>query len=383
MFDIWRYFCYGEKKHLWRVYLWMALGTLTKGPIAVAVPLIASLSYLLLSKESIEKYKAYINPVGWLIYLACVAPWLIAVYLEQGTGFFEGFILEHNVKRFSSTREDHGGSLFYYVLILPLIVLPFSGLIFSWLRRSVAYWQDPFKRFLALWFAVIFVVFSLSKTQLPHYILNACIPLFILFVCGKGLCKRNHWLYLFPLFIALVLFVLPLIIGFAAKNTGGFDGAMMSRHEQVFDHLYSGAAILLMVSVLAVLVLPRLQNWQRLVCIGLLLNLFTFNSFARVASKMQQEPLHQIIKYLEETLPNTEVVAYRMHMPSFSLYRNRITPLRAPKPGELAITRVDRLKELDTAINGSPIKILFRSGGLILLKVLPPEGKDPFLGVET
>jgi 4-amino-4-deoxy-L-arabinose transferase-like glycosyltransferase len=37
-----------------------------------------------------------------------------------------------------------------------------------------------FERFLVLWFVVVFVFFSSSGTQLPHYLLYGCTPVFIL-----------------------------------------------------------------------------------------------------------------------------------------------------------------------------------------------------------
>ncbi len=375
MFDMWRYFSYRKSKHLWRVYFWMALGTLTKGPIAVFVPLATSLSYILLNRQVAQYYKVYFNPVGWLIYLATVAPWLFAVYLQQGSGFFEGFIVEHNLKRFSDTRENHGGSLFYYVAALPFILLPLSGLIFCALRRLKTFWQTPLCRFLLLWFSVIFVVFSFSKTQLPHYILNACVPLFLLFALSRGLTRGRAWLFALPVAITALLFLLPSIIASIAGGADNFDGAMLSRHAEVFNHQYSGAAILLIAVIGSIILLPGLQNWQRLSLIGLSLNIFIFTAFASVASGFQQQPLHQIMAYLEEKAPNQQVVAYRMHMPSFSVYREQITPLRAPQSGELAITRVDRLKQLHAELSGKPTKILFQSGGLLVLEVDPEDAR--------
>ena len=383
MFDIWRYFSYKKPSHLWRVYLWMALGTLTKGPIAVFVPLVTSLSFLILNKQVAQYYKTYFNPIGWAIYLATVAPWLVAVYLEQGAGFFEGFILEHNLKRFSDTRENHGGTLFYYWLALPFILLPFSGFIVSLLRQIKNLWQKPLCRFLLLWFVVVFTVFSFSKTQLPHYILNGCVPLFLLFALSKGLTKRRYWLYALPLAVTALLFLLSPIIANVANGADNFDGAMLSRHTEVFSHQYTGAAILLIATISSVIFLPRLQNWQRLSLIGLSMNMFIFTAFASVASGFQQQPLHHIMAYLEERASGQQVVAYRMHMPSFSVYREKITPLRAPAPGELAITRVDRLKELHKTLQGAPTKIVFQSGGLVLVEVAKAESEQDTEGEDS
>jgi hypothetical protein len=47
IFDIWRYFQTPAKPLVIRIYLWMALATLTKGPVGVVVPLLTSLVFLI------------------------------------------------------------------------------------------------------------------------------------------------------------------------------------------------------------------------------------------------------------------------------------------------------------------------------------------------
>jgi hypothetical protein len=39
-------------------------------------------------------------------------------------------------------------------------------------------------------------------------------------------------------------------------------------------------------------------------------------------------------------------VQWKLHQPSFAVYRGEPTPRRAPKPGELALVRVDQLTKL-------------------------------------
>ncbi|SMF31727.1 4-amino-4-deoxy-L-arabinose transferase [Alteromonadaceae bacterium Bs31] len=386
LFDIWRYFQQSGREQkpnntiILRVYLWMALATLTKGPVGIVVPLLTSLIFLISSKADRKLYKAYINPLGWLIFIATVAPWLIAVYLEQGAGFFEGFIVEHNLKRFSSTRENHGGTLLYYVFTLPLIVLPFTGLLGSVFKPIKRHWQDPLSRFLLIWFAIYFVIFSFSKTQLPHYILNGCVPLFILFARARNLHNHLRWISVFPLLFILLLLFLPQIVAVAVQDAKSYDAAVLSRHEEIFTPAYSIFAAIALAIMLAVAFLPKLRTWQRLVLMGLTLNVFGFTAFASVASQFQQQPIHGAIAFLQEREQNLGkeeiIVAYRMHMPSFSVYRKKITPLRAPEVNELVMTRVDRLKSLEkhttNNLNGATLTKVWQEGGLLILEVKAP-----------
>jgi hypothetical protein len=58
-------------------------------------------------------------------------------------------------------------------------------------------------------------------------------------------------------------------------------------------------------------------------------------------------------------------VQWEFSAPSVSVYRRRITPSRPPQPGELAITRVDRLDRLS---RGVPLEPLFQEGGVALVR---------------
>lgn len=381
LFDIWRYYRLHAQQSptqgvLVRVYLWMALATLTKGPIGVAIPLLVSVLFFASSRVDKTFYKAYFNPLGWVVYIATVAPWLVAVYLEQGLGFFEGFIIEHNLKRFSSTRENHGGTLLYYVVTLPIIVLPFTGLLGGVFKPVIKHWKDPLNRFLLIWFCIYFLLFSFSKTQLPHYILNGCVPLLIMFARQTRIFNKRSWFTLFPLSFMGLLVALPFVIPTIAEHSKGYDGASLSRYAEVFTPGYTIASVIALLVMIAFVFLPLLRTWQRLVLIGLTLNIFVFSTFAPLASDFQQTPVHEAIAFLKkrtvEQGHEETIVAYRMHMPSFSVYRKKITPLREPSPGELVLTRVDRIDSLNFHLSKSydhiELEPLWRFGGLTILR---------------
>lgn len=394
MFDMWRYFHSIQHAHTtrttmpvktaipakeWmffkhniltiRIYLWMALATLTKGPVAIAVPLVVSLIYLLSSRAPFAFYRAYIHPIGWLTYIAVVSPWLYAVYLSQGSGFFEGFIIEHNIKRFTSTRENHGGSLLYYFIILPIILVPYSGLLGSVCKRSITHLQQPLTRYLCIWFTVIFALFSLSKTQLPHYILNGCVPLFVLIAVHVNLHNKNRWALWVPIAFMMLLTSIPWILPIAHELTDGFVAAMLSRHHEAMPPHYVITSVVCLTLIIAVALLPQLRTWQRLTISGIVLNFFIFTMLVKFISGLQEAPVHHAIQFLKNRGGDETVVSFRMHMPSFSVYRQKITPLRAPGVGEIALTRIDRIHKLQQP--HTQYQQLFESGGLVLLKRQP------------
>jgi 4-amino-4-deoxy-L-arabinose transferase-like glycosyltransferase len=233
----------------------MGLGTLTKGPVAVLLPFLVSALFFLSAHRFRDWVRAVLDPAGWLLFLLLVLPWHLAVYVQKGPGFLQGFYVHHNLERFSQTFEGHGGSIGYYFLALPLSLLPFTGWFVSVLGSWRQAGHETLDRFLWLWFAVVFVLFSLSETQLPHYLLYGATPLFVLMARYRSTLASPSLTYL-PSSVMLVVFLL----------------------------------------------LPELTA--------------------------------------------ATVVAYRIGMPSFSVYRGGATPHRRPQPGEVAFTRIDRLAEL-------------------------------------
>ncbi len=373
LFDIWRYIQYKRSPYLFRIYFWMALGTLTKGPVAVVVPLGVSTIYLFSQRQIIQYLRCYLDIRGWLIFIAVVSPWLVSVYLEQGTGFFQGFIVEHNLKRFSATRESHGGSIFYYIAALPFILMPLSGLLYFVGKNTKKLIGMELERFLLIWFLLIFIIFSMSKTQLPHYILNSCVPLIILLATVAKLNNESRWTPIFAFGVALVFVFLPEVLAYASLHSDEYEAAALSNYQEALPAYYRVFALMLLSLIGLVWVLPKLLTWQRLALCGLLLNVFVFTQIVGIASQIQQRPIHQAIAFLDQHHRDAVVVAYKMHMPSFSVYREKITPLRAPKPGEIALVRVDRIKRLQTHLGQQPHKIIFQSGGLALVSVYPEE----------
>ena len=196
LFDVWRHLESGARAPLLRAFLWMGLGALTKGPVALIVPAAVSLLYCASRGEWLRWARMVFNPLGWLLLVAIVAPWYLHAYARHGQDFIDGFIMRHNVQRFSGSLEGHGGSAFYYVLAVPLLLLPWSGLFFMALGRLREAFKDPLQRFLWLWFAFVLGFFSLSGTKLPHYVLYGCTPLFILIGLVAALAERDKVLTL-------------------------------------------------------------------------------------------------------------------------------------------------------------------------------------------
>jgi 4-amino-4-deoxy-L-arabinose transferase-like glycosyltransferase len=108
---------------------------------------------------------------GLVLFAVIALPWYVAMLARDGWAFVEGFFLKHNVSRFGATLQGHAGSLVYYFPVLIAWTVPYTALLVVALRRLRAVWRDDLQLYLLLWFAFVFVFFSLSGTKLPHYLL--------------------------------------------------------------------------------------------------------------------------------------------------------------------------------------------------------------------
>jgi len=235
MFGIYDFFCACRqglartqtRRLLFGVYAALGLGFLAKGPVAVFFPLLISGLFFVSAGAWRDWLKAVFFWPGWLLFLAIVVPWHVAVYLDQGDAFFRGFYLKHNINRYADTFEGHGGRWWYYFAVLPFILLPFTGWLLAIVGRLVSQLRQTdsealFERFLILWFAVVFAFFSFSGTQLPHYLLYGCTPIFIL-LARHRLDFERRWLAFVPVILfALLLAALPEVLAFAASKATRF-----------------------------------------------------------------------------------------------------------------------------------------------------------------
>ena len=120
-FDLWRHVETRAKAPLRWAALWAALGILDKGPIALLVPGGAIVVWAIVSREWKPILRAVSDPLAWLILVGIAAPWYVYALHRHGQAFVDGFVMKHNVGRFTGTLEGHAGGPFYYAIALPLI----------------------------------------------------------------------------------------------------------------------------------------------------------------------------------------------------------------------------------------------------------------------
>lgn len=158
-------------------YIAIGFGTLAKGPIAGLMPLLIVAAFLTLMRE--WRHWHLFHPFkGAAIALAVALPWYITVGMLTDGVWLEGFLLHHNIDRFTDTMQSHHGFPGLYLITVFIGWFPWSGLLAAalWFGawRIELLREQPLRLFMLCWIGVYILFFTVSRTQLPNYVL----PLF-------------------------------------------------------------------------------------------------------------------------------------------------------------------------------------------------------------
>jgi 4-amino-4-deoxy-L-arabinose transferase-like glycosyltransferase len=175
----------GKRIYLAAFYIFMALGTLAKGPVAPFLAFVVIVFYAFATRESRLVLKTLWLP-GILLFCAIALPWYIAVQ-TRNPEFFREFIVEHNLGRFSRNLYHHTEPFWYYLLVIVIALLPWTVFSIAAFNQSIrSEWaerksstaprhslENHFGIFACCWLVAPVVFFSISQSKLPGYILPA------------------------------------------------------------------------------------------------------------------------------------------------------------------------------------------------------------------
>ena len=209
-------------------YLALAGGFLAKGPIAWT-PLL-TLAAMKLFVGDVEPAKRFKFARGILLMLTIVALWGVPALIQTHGEFFRIGIGRHVVGRSFGAMEGHGAnSLGIYLLLLPFYFVTIFASFFPWSIKlpSLAnkLWRERDKSrlrsdsygvrvdiYLLTAAGIIFVIFSLIKTKLPHYTLPA-FPLLSLLLARHLIDHRQFLkrcaIVTASIYLVVALFVTP------------------------------------------------------------------------------------------------------------------------------------------------------------------------------
>jgi 4-amino-4-deoxy-L-arabinose transferase-like glycosyltransferase len=163
------------------ILAWAAigLGAITKGPVAILVPLIALIPYALLTGRPVRR----LFPLAGLgVFALITLPWFLAVSLRVPEFPHYVFVRE-TFERFTTTRFHRTAPFWYYFPILPVAAFPWivpalgrwKNWRWVWLARRVnANAQEAI--LLTCWVLGPLLFFTLNQSKLPQYMLPLMPP---------------------------------------------------------------------------------------------------------------------------------------------------------------------------------------------------------------
>ncbi|MGL4427122.1 MAG: phospholipid carrier-dependent glycosyltransferase [Alphaproteobacteria bacterium] len=162
----------------------MALASLTKGLIGVAIPGAVALFWIGVTRQG-RFLKHAFHPLALFVFFLIAAPWHVLVALKNPE-FFDFYFIHEHVLRYTSKIHNRYQPVWFFI---PVLMLGFYPWIFYLGQRFVLKpWRlsqkkaSSFLTFCTCWASFIFVFFSLSSSKLIPYLL----PIFPALAWGVG-----------------------------------------------------------------------------------------------------------------------------------------------------------------------------------------------------
>ena len=216
----------------WTFYISLALAFLAKGPIGWTPLLTVAIVQRFHRQKHFAAHFKFVR--GLLLMLVLICLWGIPALIRTHGEFFRVGIGKHVVERSVATMEGHGASsVWMYLALLPFYFVTVFASFFPWSIKLPALWKnlrkqrDSTDQFLLAGALIIFGIFTLVQTKLPHYTLPA-LPLLALLLARRFeflRFARALPIAATTVYLAIALFLSP----FLARFFPSYNLARVSR----------------------------------------------------------------------------------------------------------------------------------------------------------
>ena len=363
MINLYNYSIKKEDKLLIWSGIYVALGFLTKGLTIIAICGTVSFVYFSFKGQILKFFKVLFSWKAWFAFAIVVLPWFIFILREINIIDLNYLFFGQTFGRFTNTFEGHEGPFFYYLAVLPFLILPylidsFKGIVKLNLRGN------DFELFLFIWFIFVLIFFSFSSTKLPHYILYGVTPL--AYVVHKNHLKIsgnkiNIVSTLFHSTVWLVVLSIPFLLNYLLSIQASHDVSSVSIESFSDDFTFIIPVICLISFFIAsyfigmkIMLVKRISALALIAALG-----FKIMPFVYDATQADIKKIALDAKELQG-----EVLMFRLNKPSFAFYADKIS-YRDLKEADIIFTRVDKLIFLNVEY-----EIISKHGNYFLLKTI-------------
>lgn len=314
-------------KYIYGFYAFSALAFLTKGLIGIVFPFGIAVVFLLIV-EGLRGIKRLFHLKGIILFLVISAPWYTAQLAINGHEFIEQFVIKHHFKRYTGVISGHKGVIYYYLPALIVGLLPWIAFLPGGIRKVFADrkkyqggggaftddrgapWLDLFA---FVWFAFIFMFFSLSTTKLPNYILPA-VPAAAILI-SAGMLREQKWLRYENISMTLALLLTGIALLYSVRflsRLGISDTAW----------ILPTAVVLFAMSLAACYsALTGKTCYSVLASLALIFLVMLSVKATPLANDFLQGTLHRYSLYAKKILrPDERIIAFDINNPSIVFY---------------------------------------------------------------
>lgn len=192
----------------WTALAWLAigLGVITKGPVAILLPLLVAIPYAVMRR----RLRALISIPALIAFVIAVAPWVWAIS-KAVPDFLHYVLVTETAQRMATKALKRTGPPWYF---LPYVLggsMPWSILLLAGTKQIDR--RDRSTLYVLLWIVLPFVFFSLSQSKRPQYILPM-MPAIALLVAKiwPGAAKAVRAAAIALLLLGAVLMLAPLFV---------------------------------------------------------------------------------------------------------------------------------------------------------------------------
>jgi len=325
---------------VWTLVAWAAigLGVLTKGPVALAVPLLVAAPYAIRRRASLAVW----HPGGPVVMLALVLPWVWAVSREI-PNFLHYVAVTETWARITTDELRRTEPIWFFLPVLLVGSFPWSIVALSGLRTGRFGRESSDRRarlYLWLWIIVPLVFFSLSRGKQEQYVLPL-VPAVALLVASRwASCWRGvrvgsaGWG-----FLGAALLVV------AGLGVPGLDPERLSIETATSFAVGFGAAAV----VGAVMAWIGARSRRHLAVIGLALPLMAFPivSVSLMESVATDRSAQGLAAEVEDSLTvDTELLWIEAYAAGVSFYLERTIPVASSHGEELRSNYILRNAEV-------------------------------------
>jgi 4-amino-4-deoxy-L-arabinose transferase-like glycosyltransferase len=313
----------------WTVVGWAAigLGVLTKGPVAIAIPLLVATPFAIRRRAVLAVW----HPLGPAVMLVVVLPWVWAVSREI-PNFLHYVVVTETWARMTTDELRRTEPIWFFLPVLLIGAFPWSILLLSDVRSKMIpdAPDDRWVRlYLWLWVILPLVFFSLSRGKQEQYVLPL-VPAVALLIASRsgGRLKGVRVAAATWALLGLVALV------YGALGVPGLDSSRVSATAAVRTAVAFGV-----VAMIGALVAGFGSTTRRaFVVVGLALPLVMFPVVSAglmkqvAASRSTRDLAAEIDDHLA---PNTRLLWIEEYAPGLSFYLERPIPLASDDGDEL------------------------------------------------